>query len=296
MQLGRRHGLLERLLFLSCCSTQAGSSASRHGSISCSRCSRHCRRETRASEFVKNARRSAWALLCSITTPGSSNRSLAVTGAKRSLVHRCPTLIELLGRFINWRVLAALAVMLAVYELARRKLRMSTFVFVGILITAMAPESGDAARAEDKRESSRAATAVAATYPAPDTRSMSPEQLDELLSAFYEARAFTAGRLPPGPEDSRSLTTSFWCTCAPCRGTTSRQCALTGNALFDRFDILFTAFDSAASYSGPAAIRLLRGNCGATTHQELYSPARPECLVIDGLQERWVRASLVDEP
>src|SRR5687768_6666453 len=51
-----------------------------------------------------------------------------------------PYLIELLGRFINWRLLTALALMLATYELARRKLRMSTFVFLGILLIMLAPE------------------------------------------------------------------------------------------------------------------------------------------------------------
>lgn len=190
-----------------------------------------------------------------------------------------PYLIELLGRFINWRVLAALAVMLAVYDLARRKLRMSTFVFVGILITILAPESG--LLLVPKISSNP--VAPAGTYTAPDPRSMSPKQLDELLSAFYEAErsrqvAYRQGQQTAEPYDILlvHVCSLSWDDLEAVR--------FTGNALFDRFDILFTAFDSAASYSGPAAIRLLRGNCGATTHQGLYSPARPECLVIDGLQ------------
>ena len=54
--------------------------------------------------------------------------------------------------------------------------------------------------------------------------------------------------------------------------------------LFARFDLIMSAFSSGASYSGPAAIRLLRGNCGQTEQAQLYKPPDPECLVIDGLQ------------
>ena len=51
-----------------------------------------------------------------------------------------------------------------------------------------------------------------------------------------------------------------------------------------RFDFLFTHFDSAASYSGPAAIRLLRANCGQSPHRELYAPAAPACYLVAGLE------------
>jgi cellulose synthase operon protein YhjU len=54
--------------------------------------------------------------------------------------------------------------------------------------------------------------------------------------------------------------------------------------LLERFNLVLTHFNSAASYSGPAAIRLLRGNCGQPTHKQLYEEAAQECLVLDGLQ------------
>ena len=49
-------------------------------------------------------------------------------------------LLELAGRLISWRLLLGLAVMLAIYALARRKLRMSTFAFVGILGVMQPPQ------------------------------------------------------------------------------------------------------------------------------------------------------------
>jgi len=48
-------------------------------------------------------------------------------------------LFELLGRFVSWKVLLELALMLPVYALARRKLRLSTFVFIAIALLIMVP-------------------------------------------------------------------------------------------------------------------------------------------------------------
>jgi cellulose synthase operon protein YhjU len=58
-----------------------------------------------------------------------------------------------------------------------------------------------------------------------------------------------------------------------------------GNPLFKRFDIVFTNFSSAATYSGPAAIRALRGSCGQTKHSALYDSAAPQCLTFNNLQK-----------
>src|SRR5271154_7259128 len=46
---------------------------------------------------------------------------------------------ELAGRFVSWRLILGLAVMFGVYRLAGRKLRMSTFAFIGILTVIVMP-------------------------------------------------------------------------------------------------------------------------------------------------------------
>jgi len=55
--------------------------------------------------------------------------------------------------------------------------------------------------------------------------------------------------------------------------------------LLGRFDVLFTNFNTASSYSGPAAIRLLRGTCGQEPHDALYDPVAPECQLMSRLQQ-----------
>ena len=55
------------------------------------------------------------------------------------------------------------------------------------------------------------------------------------------------------------------------------------NELFADFDILFSDFNSATSYSGPAAIRLLRASCGQTSQPQLFKPAAQQCHLFSNL-------------
>ncbi len=52
-----------------------------------------------------------------------------------------------------------------------------------------------------------------------------------------------------------------------------------------QFAIEYKNFNSATSYSGPAAIRLLRASCGQTSHTNLYQPANNDCYLIDNLSK-----------
>ncbi|MDX1669021.1 MAG: cellulose biosynthesis protein BcsG [Limnobacter sp.] len=53
--------------------------------------------------------------------------------------------------------------------------------------------------------------------------------------------------------------------------------------LLDEADLVFNDFNTAASYSGPATIRFLRGNCGQPKHESLYSPIDDECALFNSL-------------
>lgn len=45
--------------------------------------------------------------------------------------------------------------------------------------------------------------------------------------------------------------------------------------VLEKFNIRFDRFNSATSYSGPAAIRLLTGACGQPSHQGIYGERVP---------------------
>ena len=58
---------------------------------------------------------------------------------------------------------------------------------------------------------------------------------------------------------------------------------LMDHPLWKHFDLLFKNFNSATSYSGPAAIRLLRASCGQEAHADLYKSAPQQCHLFSQL-------------
>jgi cellulose synthase operon protein YhjU len=190
---------------------------------------------------------------------------------------------ELAQRFINWKLLLGLVVFGFVYALARRKLRLSTFVFIAILVILVRPESQlpfEPAMANVPQAGPRPAAQPA---PAIDPRNMRADALDGLLTEFYAKEQQRQVRFSPLAGDD-----------APYDIVLLHVCSLSwddldfvrdnADPLLHRFDILFDQFSSSASYSGPAAIRLLRANCGQVEQREMYEPPKKECLLIDGLQ------------
>lgn len=55
---------------------------------------------------------------------------------------------------------------------------------------------------------------------------------------------------------------------------------------FGQFDILFTNFNSATSYSDPSAIRVLLSNCGQRKYAALYQNPPKECYLLETLREQ----------
>ncbi|MDR5856200.1 cellulose biosynthesis protein BcsG [Caballeronia sp. LZ062] len=53
--------------------------------------------------------------------------------------------------------------------------------------------------------------------------------------------------------------------------------------MLSHFDYVFTNFSTAASYSGPAAVRVLRAACGQEPHQKLYEAADADCYLLSAL-------------
>lgn len=49
------------------------------------------------------------------------------------------------------------------------------------------------------------------------------------------------------------------------------------------FNIRFENFNSATSYSGPAALRLLKSVCGQPSHEDLYEGRNPDCEIMNRL-------------
>ena len=67
---------------------------------------------------------------------------------------------------------------------------------------------------------------------------------------------------------------------------------LMNHPVLSEFNIRFDHFNSATSYSGPATLRLLNAVCGQVKHDSLYDGRRPECEIMNRLDQLGYRQHL----
>lgn len=181
---------------------------------------------------------------------------------------------ELLGRVVDVRTLMGAVGVVVLYLCLSRRIRFSTLALLGILSV---PSTHYLA--------AQTVTGAVATTSVPqgqgtDAAAQGP---DAQLQAFYASQA------------QRKLPTSLGGVTPPFDLVVLQVCSLSwddlefvglrDHPLFQRFNVLFTQFNSAASYSGPAALRLTRGACGQSSHQDLYEGTDAGCYLFPTLEQ-----------
>jgi cellulose synthase operon protein YhjU len=182
---------------------------------------------------------------------------------------------ELVDRFVNPWVVAGLILLYIIYFFAKKKLRISSFVYLAMLAPLLS-----IGQAKQPTQPVELANTVSDSLAAPPTQA----NLTAQLESFYQQESMRSVSFSPPSKSDAPFDIIFLHICSlswdDLDFTKERD-----NPLFQRFNIVFTNFSSAASYSGPAAIRLLRGSCGQSRHKELYDPSAPQCRTFDNLQQ-----------
>lgn len=107
--------------------------------------------------------------------------------------------------------------------------------------------------------------------------------LNAWLSSFYTAEDKRQTKFPDAlPADAQPFELLVINICSLSWADVDAA-GLMSHPLWSHFDIQFKDFNSATSYSGPAAIRLLRASCGQASHKNLYQPAGNQCYLFDNL-------------
>ncbi|MEX5342634.1 cellulose biosynthesis protein BcsG [Pseudomonas sp. I2] len=184
-------------------------------------------------------------------------------------------LLELLGRFINWNLLGTLLLLVVAYFYLRHWLRLSTLSLAGLLWLAASGLSSIAPVV------SRQATAEVTTQQATVTVADNAT-LDAKLKSFFDSERQRATLFPAARPDEQPFDLLVINVCSLAWDDLSTV-GLHDNPLFARLDVIFEQFNSATSYSGPAAIRMLRASCGQASHDMLYQPAPEQCLLFENL-------------
>ena len=191
-------------------------------------------------------------------------------------------ILELLGRFVNPRVVTLLLLMLLVTVLLSRKLRMSTFAIVAILLVPPTVNFLAAIKnpvAVNQTASAALPNGVVAEKPA------SSDELNTILTGFYQTESARKVSFKPPAADSKAPFDIVMLHICSLAWDDMAYVNLKNHPLMSRFDLVFDNFSSGASYSGPAAIRVLRSPCGQEKHEALYSKADTSCYLFNQFQQ-----------
>ncbi|STQ44675.1 cellulose synthase operon protein YhjU [Ewingella americana] len=119
----------------------------------------------------------------------------------------------------------------------------------------------------------------------PNTVSGPPtnENLNAYLEQFYQRERTRQTQFPEAlPADAQPFDLLVINICSLAWSDLDAA-NLANSPLWSRFDMVFSNFNSATSYSGPASIRLLRASCGQTSHHDLYQTSGQKCYLFDDL-------------
>ena len=186
--------------------------------------------------------------------------------------------LELTARLFNPVAVVSIIAGILLYAALARRIRFATFALAGILSVPIVSAIQERSTPENGVTDTLASQADGTQ--AIDASTLTP---DISLQKFYVSESqkrlqFTAAGGPP-PFDIILL----------------HVCSLSwddmefvkqrDNPLLQRFDVVFTNFNSAASYSGPASLRVLHGSCGQTPHRKLYEGVDPQCYIFPDLEK-----------
>ncbi|MFE8146883.1 cellulose biosynthesis protein BcsG [Brenneria goodwinii] len=197
-------------------------------------------------------------------------------------------LLELINRFVNWQMVGAALVMVVAYLFFCQWIRITVFT-VAILgwlnvvhLTGPMVSLTPNATAAVAGNSSSPAGGAALSLPADDLPPTN-ENLTAYLNQFYAREKERVSAFPESlPEDAQPFDLLIINICS-LSWSDMEDSQLMNHPLWGKFDILFSNFNSATAYSGPAAIRLLRASCGQESHHDLYQPANQQCYLFDNL-------------
>ncbi|MDN3376975.1 MULTISPECIES: cellulose biosynthesis protein BcsG [unclassified Pseudoalteromonas] len=191
---------------------------------------------------------------------------------------------EISARVVSIDLLLSIFIVCVLYRFSHKWLRYTSISLLGFayaywLSTAPVINSSQTAQLTEQRNQP-----ITSTQPTVNVGAGKREQTpDEQLEDFYQQQSLLKSVFPDRPtgEPFDVLILNI-CSLAT---ADLEAIGVDETQLFSNFDILFSDFNSATSYSGPAAIRLLRASCGQTSQTDLFKSVPEQCYLFNNLQE-----------
>jgi cellulose synthase operon protein YhjU len=191
---------------------------------------------------------------------------------------------ELTGRFVTFSMVLSVIGLLALYWLFNHWLRITTFSLCAIVAMPLALAVSAVCQRPDTLPLVAGGRPGAASGSAASVLTVAGNP-EESFKAFLQGEnlrqvAFPLANQRSGPAFDviiLHICSLSWDDLDVARVPTS--------PFFGKFDLVFRQFNSAASYSGPAAIRVLRASCGQPAHEMLYQSAPAQCHILHELKQ-----------
>ena len=201
---------------------------------------------------------------------------------------------DLVTRFINWQMVGAFFVLVVAWLFLNQWIRITVFVVAAMIWVNISPllpsinlwptgQATNATAATTTAPAAAASSAAASGDTPAQTAAPTSDNLNAWLNSFYASESKRTTTFPAQlPEDAQPFDLLVINICSLANSDVEAA-GLMQHPLWSHFDIRFSNFNSATSYSGPAAIRLLRASCGQPSHTNLYQPAGNQCYLFDNL-------------
>ncbi len=186
---------------------------------------------------------------------------------------------ELAGRFVSWKVIALVVVAIGACVAIGRIVRLDAVVVAAMVALVLAMPGPKAVTDDLPVDIARAAKGANPPAQGPDG----------MLAEFF--RAESQRKVAFARPGGAAFDVIFIHVCS-LSWDDLEATGLAQHPLFSRFDILLKRFNSVSTYSGPAAIRLLRAPCGQPRHVALWTPAPAQCLLMPDLQQAGLEPQL----
>ena len=183
--------------------------------------------------------------------------------------------MELLPRLLPPVLVLTVVGVLIVYFIVNRWVRVATFV-LAVLIVMPLWQAGNGLMA-------RVVAPPQQQVGTTGGRSDQPEDHNAALATFRaqeSQRQVAFGHLPADPSAQFDVIVLHICSLS---WDDLDAAKVRNHPMLSHFDYLFNNFSTAASYSGPAAIRVLRASCGQEAHADLYKSAPQQCYLFSQL-------------
>lgn len=206
-------------------------------------------------------------------------------------------LVQLAWDFINVPIIVCGIILVLLYQVLKHFVRVSVLTIGYFVFCIVQPywadmdvESRVAPMLASKALSAEKAVDMALTTKG--AASVENETIQSWYTAFLEYEKDRKATLPNGLSEKDSPFDIVLLNICSLSNDDLEASGLEGHKVFDEFDIRFDHFNTATSYSGPATLRLLNGACGQPSHGDLYGARRPDCEIMNRLDQLGFRQYL----